>query len=94
MHYVWDQSAPPMGGRIKEVQVRDGEQWVPIDPDAVYSVVTNNFVRNGGDGYAVLAEQAENAYDFGPGLEDVVADYLAENPGYEPFTEGRITRVE
>jgi 5'-nucleotidase len=80
--------------RIKEVQVEDGEQWVPIDPEAVYSVVTNNFMRGGGDGYTVLAEQAENAYDFGPGLEQVLADYLAARPGYEPFTEGRITRLE
>jgi 5'-nucleotidase len=33
-----------------------------------------------------------NAYDYGPGLEEVVADYLAENGPYTPFTEGRITR--
>ena len=83
-----------MQGRIKEVLVRDGDAWVPIAPAEVYSVVTNNFMRNGGDGYVALRDQGTNAYDFGPGLEDVLADYLAANPGYEPFTDGRIQKVE
>ena len=42
----------------------------------------------------MLRDEATNAYDFGPGLEDVVADYLAARPGYAPFTDGRIVRVE
>ena len=94
LKFAWDPNVPPMAGRIKEVLVREGDAWVPIDPAKVYSAVTNNFMRNGGDGYAVLSEQATNAYDYGPGLEDVLADYLAARPGYEPFTDGRITRLE
>ena len=74
--------------------MREGEAWVPIEPAKVYSAVTNNFVRDGGDGYTALRDQATNAYDFGPGLEDVLADYLAENQGYRPYTDGRITRLE
>jgi len=35
-----------------------------------------------------------NAYDFGPGLEQVVADYVAANSPYTPYTDGRITQVE
>ena len=31
-----------------------------------------------------------NAYDYGPGLEQVVADYLAENNPYTPYTDGRV----
>jgi 5'-nucleotidase len=94
LSFVWDPAAAPMEGRIREVMVRDDAEWVPIDPERTYAVVTNNFLRNGGDGYAVLAEQATNAYDFGPGLEDVLAAYLAANPGYRPFTDGRISRLE
>ncbi len=94
LRYVWDPSAAPMEGRIVEVMVRDGETWVPIDPAAIYAVASNNFMRNGGDGYAVFRDDGENAYDFGPNLEDVLADYLAANPGYAPFTDGRIVRVE
>jgi len=31
-----------------------------------------------------------NAYDYGPGLEQVVVDYLADNANYKPYTDGRI----
>ncbi|KIT16120.1 bifunctional metallophosphatase/5'-nucleotidase [Jannaschia aquimarina] len=86
MSYSFDASADP-GSRISDVMV-GGE---PIDPAATYGVVTNNYVRNGGDGYAMFST-AENAYDFGPGLELVVADYIAEQGGtYTPYTDGRIT---
>ena len=67
---------------------------MPIDPAKVYSAVTNNFVRGGGDGYVVLRDQATNAYDFGPGLEDVLADYLVGHADALPVPGGRITRLE
>jgi 5'-nucleotidase len=51
-------------------------------------------MRNGGDGYAVFRDEGSHAYDYGPGLEDVLADYIAANPGYAPFTDGRITLAE
>jgi 5'-nucleotidase len=36
-----------------------------------------------------------NPYDFGPGLELVLADYIAAMGGtYTPYIDGRITRVE
>ena len=91
--YSWDPAAAPLA-RVREVKVRAGEDWAPIDPAATYTVVTNNYVRTGGDGFTVLRDEATNAYDFGPGLEDVVADYLAARPGYQAFTDGRIVRVE
>ncbi len=83
--YAFDAAAEP-GSRISDVMV-GGE---PIDTEATYGVVTNNYVRNGGDGYAMFAT-AEDAYDFGPGLEVVVADYIAGLGGtYTPYTDGRI----
>ncbi|MEM7489637.1 MAG: 5'-nucleotidase C-terminal domain-containing protein, partial [Pseudomonadota bacterium] len=86
MSYAFDAAAEP-GSRISDVMV-DG---APIDPAATYGVVTNNYVRNGGDGYAMFAD-AEDAYDFGPGLELVLADYVAALGGtFEPYTDGRIT---
>ncbi len=39
--------------------VRAGDGWVPIDPAATYAVVTNNYVRGGGDGYAIAARRGE-----------------------------------
>ena len=94
LRFTFDPSLPPMEGRIQEVTVRKGDDWVPIDPAAVYSVVTNNFMRNGGDGYVTLRDEAVNAYDFGPNLEDVLSDFIAAHPGYEPFTDGRIALAE
>jgi 5'-nucleotidase len=52
--------------------------------------VSNNYVRNGGDGYKMFRD-AEDAYDFGPDLADVTAEYLAAQGPYAPYTDGRIT---
>ena len=85
MSYTFDANAEP-GSRISNVMVGDA----PIEMDKVYGVVSNNYVRNGGDGYGMFVDAA-NAYDFGPDLADVTAEYLASNAPYKPFTDGRIT---
>jgi 5'-nucleotidase/UDP-sugar diphosphatase len=91
LKYSFDASKA-VGERITDVEVKEGDAWVPIDPAKVYGVVTNNFIRNGGDGYALFASNGQNAYDFGPPLERVVADYIAKLGGdYTPYTDGRIT---
>jgi 5'-nucleotidase len=83
----------PAGSRVSDVMVLiGGDAWGPIDPAATYGVVSNNYVRGGGDGFAMFVD-AENAYDFGPDLADVTAEYLAANQPYTPFTDGRITVV-
>jgi 5'-nucleotidase len=51
-------------------------------------------MRGGGDGYSMFAQNAMNAYDYGPGLEEVVATYIGENSPYEPYTDGRISEAE
>ena len=71
----------------------EGGAWAPINPDKDYLVATNNYVRQGGDGYKVFADKAKNAYDYGPGLEQVVADYLGAHKPYTPKLDGRITEV-
>jgi 5'-nucleotidase len=92
MRYVWDPEAEP-GNRIVSVEIETADGFQPIDPEATYGVVSNNYMRGGGDGYAVFTT-AENAYDFGPGLEQVVADYIAEAGGYTPYTDGRISTAD
>ncbi len=84
MTYAFDLSKD-VGSRISDVTVGGA----PLDLSATYGVVSNNFIRNGGDGYSMFVD-AENAYDFGPDLAEVVADYLAANAPYTPFTDGRI----
>lgn len=81
----------PAGSRVSDVEVLlGGDAWAPIDPAGTYLVVTNNYMRNGGDGYEAFVGAA-NAYDFGPDLAEVVAEYLAANGPYAPYTDGRIT---
>jgi 5'-nucleotidase len=51
-------------------------------------------MRGGGDGYGTFAE-GDNPYDFGPPLEQVLADFIAAQGGeYTPYTDGRITVIE
>ncbi len=94
LRFTWDPKVAPMEGRITAVEVREGDAWVPIDPAKVYMAATNNFMRGGGDGYVSLRDEATNAYDYGPGLETVLADYLVAHPDYAPGTDGRITKAE
>jgi 5'-nucleotidase/UDP-sugar diphosphatase len=92
LKYTFDVAMAPNEGRISDVQVLDGDNWGAIDPAKTYGVVTNNYVRNGGDGYKIFAGDDKKAYDFGPDLADVVAEYLAAQADYQPYTDGRITR--
>lgn len=85
MSFAFDSKAEA-GSRISDVMVA-GE---PIDLEKTYGAVSNNYVRNGGDGYAMFKDAA-NAYDYGPDLADVTAEYLAKDGTYKPYTDGRIT---
>ena len=85
MTFAVDLAAEP-GSRISDVKVGG----VDLDLAATYGVASNNYVRNGGDGYSMF-ETAANAYDFGPDLADVTAEFLAKNQPYAPYTDGRIT---
>jgi 5'-nucleotidase len=90
MKFTWDPSVAPNEGRISDVMVADGGGFAPIDPAKTYLVVTNNYVRNGGDGYKMFSGDDKNAYDYGPDLADVTAEYLAVNSPYKPYLDGRI----
>jgi 5'-nucleotidase / UDP-sugar diphosphatase len=83
------------GSRIVSVEV-EGEDgtFSPIDESATYTVVTNNFVRNGGDGYTVFAENAIAPYDFGLVDYETTANYFLELGTIteeQAQTQGRIT---
>jgi 5'-nucleotidase len=73
--------------------MKDGK-WMAIDKEAVYGVASNNYMRSGGDGYKVFKTNGMKAYDYGPGLEQVLADYISKNPDYKPGLDGRISEVK
>ncbi|PZM10323.1 bifunctional metallophosphatase/5'-nucleotidase [Rhizobium tubonense] len=93
MKFSFDKTKPP-GSRVVSAEVKEGDGYVLLDPKKVYGVVSNNYMRAGGDGYSVFASNGKNAYDFGPDLEQVVADYLAAHNPYKPYLDGRVTQVE
>ena len=80
----------PVGSRISNVMVDEGGTFVPIDPAKTYGVVSNDFMRNGGDGYALFRDNATEVYDFGPNLEQAVAEYIGMNSPMPPATHDRI----
>ncbi|PDT51721.1 MULTISPECIES: bifunctional UDP-sugar hydrolase/5'-nucleotidase [Sinorhizobium] len=92
LKFSFDRSKPA-GSRLVSIQVKEGDAFKLLDPEKTYSLVSNNFMRGGGDGYAVFKSKGENAYDYGPGLETVLADYLAAHQPFKPYTDGRISEV-
>ena len=90
LKYSWTRSKPA-GERVVSVEVMKDGAWAPIDKEAVYGVASNNYMRSGGDGYKIFATNGKNAYDYGPNLENVVADYISSHADYKPYLDGRIT---
>ena len=91
LKYTFD-PAKPAGSRVSDVMVNDGGAWVALDLEKVYGVATNNYVRQGGDGFRMFGAEAMNAYDYGPDLADVLAEYMAKTGPVKPALDGRIMR--
>jgi len=91
MRYVFD-PAVEAGARVMAVDVWDGESesFVPLDSDAIYTIATNNYLADGGDGYDYSG--AGDSYDSGWLLSDAFAEYLESAGPVTPQIEGRITR--
>jgi len=93
IHFSYDPTLE-VGSRITSVEVEGSDgTFSPIDLDAVYTVVTNGFMRTGGDGYSVLNDQAINPYDFGTLDVDATVAYMVSLGTVTPAIEGRITIV-
>ena len=83
----------PGGDPVRSVEIRQADgSFAPLDTSRRYLVVTNDFLRRGGDGYAVLRTAAIDPYDAGPPLDETVAAALAAVSPLAPRTDGRIFR--
>jgi minor extracellular serine protease Vpr len=85
--------ALPSLSRVSNVEVWNGTGWDPLDMDAMYKVVTNDFMRRGGDNYLMFRDFAVNPYDFGPLLDEALAEYFQEFSPLTPMIEGRVNIV-
>jgi 5'-nucleotidase / UDP-sugar diphosphatase len=90
LRFRLDVTVAPNEGRVSEVEVRTADGWAPLDPDAVYTIVTNDFMAGGGDGYAMLRDLGTNRYDTAIDLADALAEYLSVNAPFAPVLDGRI----
>lgn len=75
----------PAGQRVTSVTV-GGKA---LDPNAVYTVATNDFMAAGGDGYTML-KSAKLLADTGIFLRDAMAQYITGLGKVSASTEGRI----
>jgi 5'-nucleotidase len=89
IRFAWDPTAPP-GSRVRDAQVAQGTGLVPVDPGRVYRVVTNDFMRKGGDGYVMFRDRAIDPYDTGPVLDEVLADAITRGRFAGVPADGRI----
>jgi 5'-nucleotidase len=90
MRYTFDPSQPA-GARITGVQVKGADGgYRTLDPDVVYKLTSNEYLRGGGDGYDIFVTNAIDPYDGGALLSDAVAEYIGAHSPVSPATEGRI----
>lgn len=86
---TYSRSRPP-GSRITSVVIGGR----PLDPAALYTLATNDFMLNGGDGYATIkAGEVIISAAGGPVMANTVVDAIRQAGTIAPRVEGRITAV-
>ncbi len=86
--YTIDYTADPKKGELKNLTIKGKA----VDPNAVYTFVTNDYLMGGGDGYVVLKNNLE-AYNTSTTLRDVVIAYAQYKKVLVPATDGRINVI-
>jgi 5'-nucleotidase len=82
----------PAGSRITSVELEaGGGTFTPIPRDGTaYTVATNDFMNQGGDGYTMLNDGTGVSQGS---LAQVTADFITAAGTITPTTTGRITRI-
>ena len=86
MRVVYDKTQPP-GSRVKTVTIGD----VPLDPSAIYTLVTNDFMAAGGDGYTMFGS-AKILSEHGL-LSEALAAYILAEGVINPTVDGRLQEL-
>ncbi len=90
LRYSFDLSKP-VGQRITIVEIETEGGYAPIDPNATYRTVVNNFMAAGGDGYDSLKNAKGNRYDTGFADAESFLDYLRSIGTVDNIKGGRVT---
>jgi 5'-nucleotidase/UDP-sugar diphosphatase len=88
VRYTIDYTANPDKGILKDLTIKGK----PVDPNAVYTFATNDYLMGGGDGYVVLKNNVE-AYNTSTTLRDAIITYAQTKKTLTPATDGRITII-
>jgi 5'-nucleotidase len=88
LYYSWN-PARPAGARVVEAC---DEAREALDPARHYRVTVNDFLANGGDGFATLKGLGPG--DSGPLDRDALEQYLQAQGRELPATQPRIARVD
>ncbi|MGB9844026.1 5'-nucleotidase C-terminal domain-containing protein [Thermodesulfovibrio yellowstonii] len=80
---------PPMK-RVVEVLI-NGK---PLDLNKIYTVATNDFMANGGDGYTAFKNAKSSLWPTGNWMRDDFVEYVKKHTPLNPQVEGRIVYVE
>ena len=95
LKYSFDKDLP-VGHRILDVNVKTDKGYVDIDPKATYTVATNAYIAEGGDGYEAMGKAADdgrinqlNFVDF-----EVFTEYLDEIGTVKQSDEARIVEAD
>lgn len=86
----------PAGERVSDVQILEGESWVPLQENRVYVVAVPDYLYYGGDGYH-FKDRAILVVPPGPDLKLLVFDALSQAYAHgapiAPRVEGRIVET-
>ena len=99
LNYTWDFSDASLVGAPAVVSVtvdHDGNDLTPmvaIDPNQTYRVAANNFLADGGDGFATF-KQGTNRLIGGLDIDSLRLYLQANDPYTVPTTLDRISRQE
>ncbi|MDO6658274.1 cell wall-binding repeat-containing protein [Anaerobacillus sp. 1_MG-2023] len=95
LRYSFDKDLPS-GERILDVNVKTENGYEDIDPEATYTVATNAYIAQGGDGYDAMGEAAADGrmnelffVDF-----EVFTEYLDEIGTVKAKDEARIVEAD
>ncbi|ULQ61179.1 5'-nucleotidase C-terminal domain-containing protein [Brucepastera parasyntrophica] len=88
VRYTIDYSAGFEKGVLKDLSIHGA----PVDPDAEYTFITNDYLMSGGDGYTILANNI-SSYNTSTTLRDAVTEYVKHMKILSPETDGRITVI-
>jgi 2',3'-cyclic-nucleotide 2'-phosphodiesterase (5'-nucleotidase family) len=97
-HQIAEKRGEPIAGFSFHIAIEDGKRVAqdirvggePLDLDAKYRLVTNDYMANGGDSFEAMENPAERI-DLPVLLRDAFIAYVQHMKVIEPKMEGRIT---